>query len=446
MLSDTSMSALNTDLYELTMAAGYFVEGKAGDVATFELSVRRLPETRNFLLAAGLQQALEYLQNLRFEAEEIEYLRSLPQFKYTPAEFFEYLSGLRFTGDLFAIPEGTPVFANEPIAIIRGPLIQAQLVETYLLSTFAFQTSVASKAARCAIAAEGRPVVEFGSRRAHSPNAGILAGRAAFIGGCSGTSNAEAGMRFGIPVFGTAAHSWTMAFPNEEESFWALQRLLGESTVFLIDTYDTLAGARLATRLGRPIWGVRLDSGDLVALSREVRQILDAADLHDAKIFATNDLDEHRLAQLLHAGAAIDAFGVGTQLATSGDAPSIPAVYKLVELKTNDALQYTAKFSDEKSTLPGAKQIFRYPTHDLVTLSSECNSDPEAVPLVRPILIAGQLVEPLPSIKATQERAAAAVRALPPALLSISQPASYPVRVSSRLLELAESLRRERHT
>ncbi len=233
---------------------------------------------------------------------------------------------------------------------------------------------VASKAARCVIAAEGRPIVEFGSRRAHSPDAGILAGRAAYLGGCSGTSNAEAGMRFGIPVFGTAAHSWTMAFATEEESFRALQRLLGDSTVFLVDTYDTIEGTRLAARLGRPLWGVRLDSGDLVALSNEVRRILDNAGLEDAKIFATNDLDEYRVAELVRSGAPFDAFGVGTQLATSADAPSLSAVYKLVELKRDGTLHYAAKFSDEKSTLPGAKQIYRYADHDVIALYSECNS------------------------------------------------------------------------
>lgn len=440
------MSALNTDLYELTMAAGYFAAGKVDDVATFELSIRRLPETRNFLLAAGLQQAVEYLQNLRFQLEEIDYLRSLPQFKYTPPEFFDYLRELRFTGDLFAVPEGTPVFANEPVAIVRGPLIQAQLVETYLLSTFAFQTSVASKAARCVIAAQGRPVVEFGSRRAHSPHAGILAGRAAFVGGCAGTSNAEAGMRFKIPVFGTAAHSWTMAFQSEEASFRALQQSLGESTVFLIDTYDTLEGARLATKLGQPIWGVRLDSGNLAALSREVRQILDGAGLHDAKIFATNDLDEHRLAELLGSGAPIDAFGVGTALATSADAPSVSAVYKLVELKTEGTLQYTAKFSSEKSTLPGAKQIFRTSIHDTLALYSECACDHEGEPLVRPILIDGNLIEPLPSITTIQEHGKAAIAALPRTLLSIDEQAPYPVHISSNLLQLAEELREKVHT
>src|SRR4051794_25474499 len=250
------MSALNTDLYELTMAAGYFTAGKTNEVATFELSARKLPDKRNFLVAAGLQQAVEYLSDLRFTADEIDYLRSLVAFKNAPPEFFKFLSNLRFSGDLFALPEGTPVFPNEPIAIVRAPIIQAQLVETYLLSTFAFQTMIASKAARCVSAAAGRPVVEFGSRRAHSPEAGVLAGRAAFIGGCSGTSNTEAGFRFGIPVFGTAAHSWTMSFPTEEQAFRALQQLLGDATVFLLDTYNTLEGARIAARVGTPLWGV----------------------------------------------------------------------------------------------------------------------------------------------------------------------------------------------
>lgn len=437
------MSALNTDLYQLTMAAGYFGAGKTEEIATFEVTVRRLPESRNFLIAAGLQQAVEYLLSLKFQPQELDYLRSLAQFDDAPPEFFDFLTNLRFTGDLFALPEGTPVFANEPIAIIRAPLVEAQLVETYLLSTFAFQTTVASKAARCAIAAEGRPVVEFGSRRAHSPAAGILAGRAAYIGGCSGTSNAEAGMRFGIPVFGTAAHSWTMSFPNEEESFRALQHLLGESTVFLLDTYDTLEATRLAVRLGGPLWGVRLDSGDLVALSREVRRILDEAGLHSAQIFATNDLNEYRLAKLVQAGAPIDAFGVGTQLATSSDAPALPAVYKLVELKRGDTLHYTAKFSDAKSTLPGAKQIFRYRDHDVVGLYNECNPDTEGEPLVRPAIIAGELIEPAPSLAQTRSAAQSAVAALPKELLSLDPAVPYPVEFSPRLLELAEGIRLE---
>jgi nicotinate phosphoribosyltransferase len=435
------MSALNTDLYELTMAAGYFAANKTREIATFELSVRRMPQRRNFLVAAGLQQAVEYLLSLEFRDEEIEYLRSLSQFANAPGAFFEFLKGLRFTGDVFAVPEGTPIFPGEPIAIVRGPMVEAQLVETYLLSTFAFQTTIASKAARCCIAAKDRPIVEFGSRRAHSPEAGILAGRAAFIAGCSGTSNAEAGRRFGIPVFGTAAHSWTMAFADEEASFRQLQALMGEATVFLIDTYDTLEGARLAAKLGRPIWGVRLDSGDLDILSRQVRQILDGAGLQHAKIMATNDLNEDRLAELVRSGAPIDAFGVGTELATSADSPTLSAVYKLVEIRRGDATHYTAKFSDDKITLPTAKQIYRRPDHDLLANYDECSSELHGEVLLRPIVVGGKLLEPLPSATQIQTYAKAATARLPQEIRSLTREAAYPVKVSSRILKLAETLR-----
>jgi nicotinate phosphoribosyltransferase len=438
------MSALNTDLYQLTMAAGYFAAGKTSEVATFELSVRRLPPNRNFLVAAGLQQAAEYLLDLKFQKDELDYLSSLKQFENAPEEFFKFLAGLRFTGDLFAMPEGTPVFPGEPIVIIRAPLVEAQLVETYLLSTIAFQTTVASKATRCISAAQGRPVVEFGSRRAHSPEAGILAGRASYIAGCAGTSNTEAGMRFGIPVFGTSAHSWTMAFADEESSFRALQNLLGDSTVFLVDTYDTIEGTRLAALLGPPIWGVRLDSGDLDLLSRQVRRILDAAGLHHAKIFATNDLNEDRIAELVGSGAPIDAFGVGTQLATSADAPALSAVYKLVELKKGESLVYTAKYSEEKITLPAAKQVYRYPTHDIEAVSSECNSDFKGEPLLRPVIVKGELIEPLPTTAALQAHATSAIAALPADLRILEESAPYRVEVSEHLRILAESVRDER--
>ncbi|HEY7211928.1 MAG TPA: nicotinate phosphoribosyltransferase [Bryobacteraceae bacterium] len=437
------MYGLNTDLYELTMAAGYFAAGKQDEIATFELSVRRLPEQRNFLIAAGLAQAVEYLRNLRFQPEDIEYLRTIVQFRYAPPEFFEFLRRLRFTGDLFAVPEGTPVFANEPVATVCAPLIQAQIVETYLLSTFAFQTSIASKAARCVIAAKGRPIVEFGSRRAHGPQAGGLAARAAYIGGCAGTSNTLAGKQFDIPVSGTAAHSWTMAFGEEREAFERLQNLLGENTVFLLDTYDTLNAARLATLLGKPVWGVRLDSGDLVAESRQVRSILDKGGLESAKIFASNDLDEHRLAEIVRAGAPIDAFGVGTALATSFDAPSLSAVYKLVELKQGDSVRYTAKFSDEKATRPGAKQIYRFEDHDLLALQTECSNDFGSSPLVRPVLMGGELIEPLPELSESRARAQDEIAKLPAALSSLATSAPYEVRVSGRLAELTDNLRLE---
>ena len=437
------MSALNTDLYELTMAAGYFMAGKTEDIATFELMVRRLPEQRNFLVAAGLQQAAEYLLNFQFKREEIAYLRSLRQFRRTPPEFFDYLAQLRFTGELFAMREGTPVFANEPLAIVRAPLIQAQIVETYLLSTLAHQTSIASKAARCVLAAQGRQIVEFGSRRAHSPNAALLSARAAYIGGCDGTSNAQAGMMFDIPVSGTAAHSWTMAFENEEESFRALQKLLGQDTVYLLDTYDTLSGAETAVRVGRPMWGVRLDSGDLDTLSREVRLILDRANLGDTRIMATGDLDEFRIERLIQAQAPIDSFGVGTQLTTSADAPALPAVYKLVELNSGGTERYTAKFSGEKSTVPAAKQVYRYRHCDAVAMFNECNPDFKGEPLLRPVISKGALVEPLPCVRAVRSHCLEAVRSLPERLFSLQDALPYEVTIGPPLLDLAESVRAE---
>jgi nicotinate phosphoribosyltransferase len=231
-------TGLLTDLYQLTMAAGYFEAGRTEERATFELFVRRLPYNRNFILAAGLQQAVDYLLDLHFTSEEIAYLRALPHFAHTSDGFFEMLAGLRFTGDLFAVAEGTPLFAGEPFLTLRAPMLEAQIPETYLLATIGFQSMIATKATRVVKAALGRSVVEFGTRRAHSPEAGVLAGRAAYIGGCAGTSNTETGLRYGVPVFGTAAHSWVMSFATERQSFEQLQKLLGESTVYLIDIPD----------------------------------------------------------------------------------------------------------------------------------------------------------------------------------------------------------------
>jgi len=406
-------SALLTDLYQLTMAAGYFEAGKTRERATFELFVRRLPRNRNFILAAGLQQAAEYLLDLHFTTEEIDYLRGLPHFANTSTGFFDMLAGLRFTGDLFAVAEGTPMFAGEPFLTLRGPLVETQIPETYLLATIGFQSMIATKATRVVKAALGRSVVEFGTRRAHSPEAGVLAGRASYIGGCAGTSNTESGMRYGVPVFGTAAHSWVMSFATERESFEQLQRLLGESTVYLIDSYDTLEGARRAAELGRPLWGVRLDSGNLVELAPAVRKILDDAGLCDAKIMATGDLNEYKIHELVAARVPIDLFGVGTELATSADAPSLGVVYKMVELGG----RYTVKLSEDKHTLPGAKQIFRYADHDQLARSTECPScPPGSVPadaLLRPVIIGGRLIEPLPTAEEARKHAAACLARLP---------------------------------
>jgi nicotinate phosphoribosyltransferase len=404
---------LLTDLYQLTMAAGYYEAGKIHELATFELFIRRLPANRNFVLAAGLQQAVDYLLNLRFTAEEIDYLHGLPQFAQVSPGFFDMLAEFRFTGDLFAVPEGTPLFPDEPFLTVRAPLIEAQIPETFLLATVGFQSMIATKATRLVKAAMNRAVVEFGTRRAHSPEAGVLASRAAYIGGCAGTSNTEGGMKFGIPVFGTCAHSWVMSFAHERESFAQLQKLLGENTVYLIDSYDTLEGARRAVELGRPLWGVRLDSGNLVELAPAVRKILDDGGLRDAKIMATGDLNEHKIHELVARGAPIDMFGVGTELSTSADAPTLGVVYKMVELDAgngNGGHRYTLKLSEDKHTLPGAKQIFRHVDHDVLGRSSECPSCPKGAPpsqaLLQPVIIAGKLIEPLPS--ATEARAHAA--------------------------------------
>jgi len=438
-------TALNTDLYELTMAAGYFDAGKADNRATFELFVRRLPWNRNFVLAAGLAQVLDYVLNLKFTAAEIEYLKTLPYFEHTHSEFFNMLAGLRFTGDLFAVREGTPLFAGEPFLTVRAPLIEAQLIETYLLATIGFQSTIATKAARVVRAALGRDVVEFGTRRAHSPEAGVLAARAAYIGGCTGTSNAETGFRYGVPVFGTAGHSWVMSFPSERAAFERLQQLLGESTVYLIDTYNTLEGARCAASLGRPLWGVRLDSGNLGELAVAVRRILDEAGLGDSKIMATGDLNEYKIQELMAARAPIDVFGVGTELATSADAPSLGVVYKLVELEEAGERRFPVKLSQEKQTLPGAKQIFRSADHDVLARASECYAcgadGATCEALQRPVMIGGQLVESLPTIAESRRHASESLSRLSATCLSLfAAESGWRVDISPELAALNESV------
>jgi nicotinate phosphoribosyltransferase len=435
------MSGLLTDLYQLTMAAGYHLAGKTGDRAVFELFVRRLPPNRNFMVAAGLQQAVDYLLNLSFGEEEVRYLKGLPQFARMPEDFFDALRRFRFTGDLYAVPEGTPLFPGEPFLTLRAPLMEAQIPETYLLATIGFQSLIATKSARIVEAAGGRSVVEFGTRRAHSPEAGVLAARAAYIGGCIGTSNTLAGFRYQIPVFGTAAHSWVQAFPTESEAFRRLQELLGPATVYLIDTYDTLDGARHAAELGQPFWGVRLDSGNLADLARAVRRILDDAGFSEAKIMATGDLNEHKILEFVANGAPIDVFGVGTELAISSDAPNHGAIYKMVELISNGERRFTAKYSDEKSTLPAAKQIFRYAKRDLLSLAGECPAgDCEA--LLRPVIYGGKLVEPLPAAAEARQNSFASVQRLPKKLRSLFEcDPPWPVGLSPKLSGLAESVR-----
>jgi nicotinate phosphoribosyltransferase len=438
------MTGLLTDLYQLTMAAGFFEAGKAQETATFELFFRRLPRYRNFVLSAGLAQAIEYLQGLHFEPEELQYLRSLPQFQRTAPEFFEFLATLRFTGDVFAMPEGTPIFANEPFLTIRAPLVEAQLVETYLLATIGFQSLIATKAARMVEVAHGRAVVDFGTRRAHSPEAGVLAGRAAYIGGCIGTSNTETGFRYGVPVFGTAAHSWVQSFAEERDAFERLQKLLGDATVYLIDTYDTREGARQAASLGRPLWGVRLDSGNLVELARAVRKILDEAGLADARIMATSDLNEYKILEFAAAQVPIDVFGVGTDLATSTDSPNIGVVYKLVELEG----RFTAKFSEDKQTMPGSKQVFRFAAHDIIACDWEClgcgPDEPVASALLRPVMLKGEVIADLPDAAAVRSHASESLSKLPAATRSLfDNEQQYPVEYSAPLLSLYDQVQDE---
>ena len=427
------MTALLTDLYELTMAAGFFDNGRVTHKAAFELSVRRLPAHRNYVIATGLPQVVDYLLNLSFTAEEIDYLRGLPQFAHVSPAFFDYLKTFRFTGDLFAVPEGTILFAGEPVLTVRAPSIEAQIPETYLLSAITFPTLIASKATRCVEAAQGRPVVEFGTRRAHTPEAGTIGARAAYLAGCAGTSNTLAGFRYQIPVMGTAAHSWVMSWPCEVGAFQKLQRTLGEHTVHLLDTYDTLEGARRAAKVGAPLWGVRLDSGDFNQLSRQVRAILDEAGLTGAKIMASGDLDEYRIRDLVAAGAPIDSFGVGTQLATSADAPNMSTIYKLVEVEICGIKRYTAKYADEKGSLPGGKQIFREKTRDILARSGECGSGDA---LLRPIILGGRLIEPLPSIADTRRRIAEQISYLPDTLRDLDPADPWPVLQSRELREL----------
>src|SRR5580658_1619880 len=292
------MNGLLTDLYELTMAAGYFTAGKHEETATFELTIRRLPRNRDFVVAAGLHHAADYLLNLSFTANEIAYLRGLPSLRKADPAFWDYLAEFRFTGDVFAVPEGTVLYEGQPVMNVRAPLIEGQIPETYLLAAIGYETLVATKAARIVHAAQGREIIEFGTRRAHTPEAGVLGARAAYIGGCAGTSNALAGFRYGVPVVGTAAHSWVMSFESELEAFRRLQTFLGENTVQLIDTYDTLEGARRVISLGEPLFGVRIDSGDFVALSREVRSLLDQAGMQQVKIMLSGDLNENRIERL----------------------------------------------------------------------------------------------------------------------------------------------------
>lgn len=439
---DNGHLGLLTDLYELTMAAGYFVHGLADQRVSFELWMRRLPGCRNYLVAAGLEQAVDYLQHLSFAPEQIDYLRHHRAFAEVPAGWFARLAKLRFDGDIWAVPEGTVVFANEPLLRITGPLMESQIVETYLIATLTMQTLVASKAGRVVTAAAGRPVIDFGSRRAHGPQAGLLAARAAFIGGCTGTSNAEAARLLDIPSLGTQAHAWIMAWGDEIDAFRRFGQLFPNAATLLIDTYDTVQGVKNALASGSPMQAVRLDSGDLGQLSREVRRILDDAGRRDVQIVASGDLNEYKIANLLAAGAPIDLFGVGTELVTSRDEPTLSTVYKLVEQETAAGTVGRFKLSADKATYPFAKQVYRRMTPDgrfASDLIARATEPPVGEPLLVPVMRKGELIAPLPSLRDSQHRFLAQRERLPAELRVLEHTAPYSVAVSA---ELEAALRR----
>ena len=436
--------ALATDLYELTMAAAYFENSETAE-ATFELFVRNFPKNRSYLIAAGLEQAVDYLKRLRFRDEHIKYLRKDPNFKNVSNDFFRYLKKLKFTGDVWALPEGTVFFTNEPVLRVTAPIIQAQIVETYLLSIINFQTLIATKASRVVQSARGRGVVEFGGRRAHGPEAALLAARASYIGGCIGTSNVLAGYRFGIPTYGTMAHSFVMNYDSEQEAFEKFSKVFPSNPAVLVDTYDTIEGAKRAASMTVAPSLVRLDSGDRYDLSLKVRRILDEAGLKKTKIFVSGDLNELVIDELTSRGAPIDGFGVGTELVTSRDDPAIQGIYKIVATKRNGKTSYRVKTSEDKRTIPGAKQVYRtYSTTgeiegDIIALSDE-EKPLGAEPLLTKIIHHGKLIRRLPKIDKIRDGATQQIARLPAKYKDLRTSEEPPVKLSQSLEKLTESL------
>jgi nicotinate phosphoribosyltransferase len=430
-----NVSPLVTDLYQLTMLDAYRQLGFAR-TAAFELFTRRLPPERGFLLVAGLEQALDYLETLRFSDDELAWLDGLGRFG---PGFTDWLREFRFTGDVWAVPEGTVLFADEPWLRVVAPLPEAQFVESRLINLLHFQTLIASKAARCVLAADGRGLIDFGMRRAHGAEAALLASRAGAIAGFTGTATVEAGRRFGIPLFGTMAHSYVQAHAHEHEAFANYARCHPGRVTLLLDTWDTLAAARTVVRLVRDgvgVQAVRLDSGDLAELSRAVRGILDEGGCEEVRILASGNLDEHGIAALVAAGAPIDAFGVGTRLDASVDAPTLDAVYKLEEYDGRARRKRAAA----KSTWPGRKQVWRQLdpegriAGDTVGLEHERAS---GVPLLTKVMAGGRRLVERESLDALRTRARASLAQLPDAVRALENPAPVVAKISDGVRELA---------
>lgn len=436
-----SSGILLTDLYQLTMLQAYHHE-KMEDIAVFEFFVRKLPAQRNFFVAAGLEQVLEYLQNLQFTEDELGWLRSTGRFNN---RFVDYLAALRFTGDVHAVPEGTVFFPDEPILRVTAPLPEAQLVESRIINLLQFQTLIASKAVRCVLAAPDRQLVDFGMRRAHGAEAALLAGRACYLAGFAGTATVSAGYHFGIPIFGTMAHSYIQAHDDESAAFEHFAQANPDNVVLLLDTYDTEEGARktatLSKRLrneGIAVRGVRLDSGDLAEHARRVRQILDDAGLSSSTIFASGGLDEFSVEKLINSHAPIDGFGIGSRLDCSADAPYLDCAYKLQEY----AGRARRKKSEGKATWPGRKQLFRefrdgQMRQDTVGLEDEQGT---GRPLLEAVMKGGQLVRRPPSLEEIREVTDDNLKALPEGVRTIGEQHPYEVNISKPLRQLAATV------
>ena len=462
LLSESQM-ALFADLYEFTMAQADVNDGNHA-ICTANYFVRSIPQG-GYLILAGLEQVVHYILNLRFTDADLEWLRKSQMAPNMSDEFVDYLRSFKFGGDIYAIPEGTPVFANEPLINITAPTIDVQMLETYLLSVMNFQTLIATKTSRMIRAARGTACFDFGARRAHGRDAGILAARASFIGGVAGTSLVVAGRYFDIPCVGTVAHKFILDRPTELAAFRAYAKTFPHNMVLLIDTYDTIQGAKNACLVGKEmeaqgyrLRGVRLDSGDLLKLSQEVRSILDAAGLAYVQIFASGDLDEFEIDRLLAQKAPIDGFGIGTRLATGanfnpltgeGGVSALPGVYKHVERIDGSDVIPTMKFSDEpgKSTLPARKQVYRFLNadgsyaRDVISLWSESSQEGEA--LLVPIVREGRLVYNFPSVTELQATATEELSKLHERHTTLTDSDAYPVTLSPQLTQLRSRLSRE---
>ncbi|HIH24718.1 TPA: nicotinate phosphoribosyltransferase [Candidatus Woesearchaeota archaeon] len=441
-MSSSDGKTMLTDLYQLTMGAAYFDNGK-NDTATFELFIRKLPEKWGYFVAAGIEDAIDYATNIKFEDSDIQYLREQRLFS---EDYLSHLKDLHFEGDIYAVKEGTPVFPNEPLLRVTGPRDQAQFLESALLNIINSQTLIASKASRVVNAAAPAKVVDFGLRRAQGEDAAMTGARAAYIGGCVATSNVKAGKEYGIPISGTHAHSFVMSFDTELDAFRAYTKTFPDNATLLIDTYDTEIGARNACVVakelkakGHKLGAVRLDSGDLADLSKKVRKILDDANLPYVRIVASNDLNEQKIAQLGEKGAKIDGYGVGTEMITAKPVAAISGVYKLVE----DGDGAKIKLSSGKTTYPGAKQVYRVSnpdgtfSHDLLALDSErC----DGTPLLEPAVIGGERVSTRRPLKEIRDYSLAAIAELPIALRDIDATHHYDLKLSSGLRDLTERL------